>query len=82
MWTACTLSIFQLLSEDYISYVFFIFFVGMAIGAVQVITVPYVIEMVREKNCLLKHCPIRFFLVFYERSSNFRFIINSRCVFI
>jgi hypothetical protein len=46
MWTACGLSIFQLLSEDYISYVFFIFFVGMAIGAVQVITVPYVIEMV------------------------------------
>lgn len=46
MWAACTVSIFQLLSEDYISYVFFIFFVGIAIGAVQVITVPYVIEMV------------------------------------
>ncbi|CAF4487934.1 unnamed protein product, partial [Rotaria socialis] len=45
MWTACALSIFQLLSEDYISYVFFILFVGMAIGAVQVITVPFVIEM-------------------------------------
>ncbi|CAF1215977.1 unnamed protein product [Rotaria sp. Silwood1] len=45
MWTACALSIFQLLSDDYISYVFFILFVGMAIGAVQVITVPYVIEM-------------------------------------
>ncbi len=50
MWTACGLSIFQLLSDDYISYVFFIFFVGMAIGAVQVITVPYVIEMVKKKN--------------------------------
>jgi MFS family permease len=49
MWTACALSIFQLLSEDYISYVFFILFVGMAIGAVQVITVPYVIEMVIRK---------------------------------
>jgi hypothetical protein len=48
MWTACGLSIFQLLSDDYISYVFFIFFVGMAIGAVQVITVPYVIEMVKK----------------------------------
>ncbi len=47
MWTACALSIFQLLSDDYISYVFFILFVGIAIGAVQVITVPYVIEMVR-----------------------------------
>ena len=46
MWTVCGLSIFQLLSEDYISYVFFILFVGMAIGAVQVITVPYVLEMV------------------------------------
>ncbi|UJR30512.1 hypothetical protein I4U23_018042 [Adineta vaga] len=45
MWTACALSVFQLLSDDYISYVFFIFFVGIAIGAVQVITVPYVIEM-------------------------------------
>ncbi|CAF2518312.1 unnamed protein product [Rotaria sp. Silwood2] len=45
MWTACALSIFQLLSDDYISYVFFILFVGIAIGAVQVITVPYVIEM-------------------------------------
>jgi MFS family permease len=45
MWTACALSIFQLLSEDFISYVFFMLFVGMAIGAVQVITVPYVIEM-------------------------------------
>ncbi|CAF1084013.1 unnamed protein product [Adineta steineri] len=45
MWTACALSVFQLLSDDYISYVFFILFVGIAIGAVQVITVPYVIEM-------------------------------------
>ncbi|CAF1078642.1 unnamed protein product [Rotaria sordida] len=45
MWTACALSIFQLLSDDYISYVFFILFVGIAIGAVQVISVPYVIEM-------------------------------------
>lgn len=52
MWTACGLSIFQLLSEDYISYVFFIFFVGMAIGAIQVITVPYVIEMVRQQMIL------------------------------
>ena len=46
MWTACVLSLFQLLSDDYISYVFFIFFVGVAIGAVQVIAVPFVIEMV------------------------------------
>jgi hypothetical protein len=46
MWTACALSVFQLLSDDYISYVFFIFFIGIAIGAVQVITVPFVIEMV------------------------------------
>ncbi|CAF1005749.1 unnamed protein product [Adineta steineri] len=45
MWTACILSIFQLLSDDYISYVFFIFFIGVAIGAVQVITIPYVMEM-------------------------------------
>jgi len=48
MWTACGLSVFQLLSEDYISYIFFILFVGMAIGAVQVITVPYVLEMVKQ----------------------------------
>ncbi len=53
MWTACGLSIFQLLSDDYISYVFFIVFVGMAIGAVQVITVPYVIEMVGKIDFLL-----------------------------
>ncbi len=46
MWTACALSIFQLLSDDYISYVFFIFFLGMAIGAVHVIAIPYVMEMV------------------------------------
>jgi hypothetical protein len=50
MWAACGLSVFQLLSEDYISYVFFILFVGLAIGAVQVITVPYVVEMVEQKN--------------------------------
>ena len=47
MWTACFLSVFQLLSEDYISYVFFSIFVGIAVGAVQVIAVPFVIEMVR-----------------------------------
>ena len=46
MWAACVLSVFQLLSEDHISYVFFSLFVGITIGAVQVITVPYVIEMV------------------------------------
>jgi hypothetical protein len=46
MWTTCALSIFQLLSEDYISYVFFIFFLGIAIGAIRVITIPYVMEMV------------------------------------
>jgi hypothetical protein len=46
MWTACALSIFQLLSDDYISYVFFAFFMGITIGAVQVIAVPYVMEMV------------------------------------
>jgi len=45
MWAACFLSVFQLLSEDYISYVFFSLFVGIAIGAVQVIAVPFVIEM-------------------------------------
>ncbi|CAF1158012.1 unnamed protein product [Didymodactylos carnosus] len=45
MWSACALSVFQLLSDDYISYVFFIFFVGIFIGAVQVILVPFVIEM-------------------------------------
>ena len=50
MWTACVLSVFQLLSDDYISYVFFIFFVGIAIGAVQVIAVPFVIEMVRTSS--------------------------------
>ncbi len=45
-WTACALSIFQLLSDDYISYVFFAIFLGIAIGAVHVITIPYVMEMV------------------------------------
>ncbi|CAF3345485.1 unnamed protein product [Rotaria sp. Silwood1] len=45
MWAACIISIFQLLSEDYISYVFFMLFIGLAIGAVHVITVPYVMEM-------------------------------------
>ena len=48
MWTACVLSIFQLLSDDYISYLFFIFFLGIAIGAVHVITIPYVMEMVED----------------------------------
>ena len=47
MWTACGLSVFQLLSDDYISYVFFIFFLGITIGAVHVITIPYVMEMVK-----------------------------------
>ena len=47
MWAACILSVFQLLSDDYISYVFFSLFVGLAVGAVQVIAVPFVIEMVR-----------------------------------
>ncbi|CAF0758292.1 unnamed protein product [Rotaria sordida] len=45
MWTACVISIFQLLSEDYISYIFFMLFIGFAIGAVHVITLPYVMEM-------------------------------------
>ena len=65
MWAACGLSVFQLLSEDYISYVFFILFVGLAIGAVQVITVPYVVELVEKKlinNFILK---CLFFLVSY-----------------
>jgi len=47
MWTTCALSIFQLLSDDYISYVFFIFFLGIAIGAVHVIAIPQVMEMVK-----------------------------------
>lgn len=46
IWTACVLSIFQLLSEDYISYAFFMLFLGITIGSVQVITIPYVMEMV------------------------------------
>lgn len=46
IWAGCVLSIFQLLSEDYISYVFFMFFLGLAIGAVQVIAIPYAMEMV------------------------------------
>ena len=46
IWTACAMSLFQLLSGDYISYVFFIFFVGLAIAAVLVIAIPYIMEMV------------------------------------
>ena len=42
----CVLSIFQLLSEDYISYAFFMLFLGITIGGVHVITLPYVMEMV------------------------------------
>ncbi|CAF4846667.1 unnamed protein product [Rotaria socialis] len=45
MWTACILSIFQLLSEEYISYVFFMFFLGVLTGAVHVIAIPVVMEM-------------------------------------
>ncbi|CAF1018617.1 unnamed protein product [Adineta ricciae] len=45
IWAACAMSLFQLLSGDYISYVFFIFFVGLAIGAVHVIAIPYIMEM-------------------------------------
>lgn len=48
MWTACALSVFQLLSDDYISYVFFIFFLGVAIGTVHVVMLPYVMEMVEK----------------------------------
>jgi hypothetical protein len=65
MWTACALSIFQLLSEDYISYVFFILFVGMAIGAVQVIAVPYIIEMVEKEIYFSSFSLEHFFLVSY-----------------
>ncbi len=54
MWTACALSIFQLLSDDYISYVFFIFFLGLAIGAVHAIAIPYVMEMVEDLVSFLK----------------------------
>lgn len=63
MWTACALSIFQLLSQDYISYVFFIFFLGFAIGAIHVIIVPYVMEMVY-------HCLV---LILEHLSSSFSF---------
>ncbi|CAF0759751.1 unnamed protein product [Didymodactylos carnosus] len=45
IWTTGVLSLFQLLSDDYTSYIFFIFFVGIFVGSVQVILVPYVIEM-------------------------------------
>jgi hypothetical protein len=53
MWTGCVLSVFQLLSDDYISYVFFIFFLGVAIGAVNVIAIPYVMEMVENSSFFL-----------------------------
>jgi len=68
MWTACALSIFQLLSEDYLSYVFFIFFLGIAIGAIRVITIPYVMEMVGDE--------VHFFsLNIYPK---FRFLVSKR----
>lgn len=63
MWTACALSAFQLLSDDYISYVFFIFFLGVAIGAVLVVAIPYVMEMVRCTARLTSTDRIRFDLV-------------------
>jgi hypothetical protein len=66
MWTACALSIFQLLSDDYISYVFFAFFMGITIGAVQVIAVPYVMEMVEN---LLEF----FFLIILKNLFSFLF---------
>ena len=47
MWTVFAMSIFQLLSEDYISYAFFMIFLGITIGAVHVIALPFVMEMVR-----------------------------------
>ena len=55
MWTACAMSIFQLLSQDYISYAFFIFFLGFALGAIHVIAIPYVMEMVNHHSSLLYH---------------------------
>ncbi len=55
MWTTCALSIFQLLSDDYISYVFFIFFLGIPIGAVHVIAIPQVMEMVKTCFIVLKY---------------------------
>ncbi len=66
MWTACVLSVFQLLSDDYISYVFFIFFLGIAIGAVHVITVPYVMEMVKYLLLLFYFCFENCFLFSFQ----------------
>ena len=65
MWTASALSVFQLLSDDYISYVFFMLFLGIAIGAVQVIAVPHVIEMVCSRSDKFTH-----------RSSTIRLVSN------
>ncbi|UJR16095.1 hypothetical protein I4U23_003007 [Adineta vaga] len=45
IWTTCGLSIFQSLSDDFLSYAFFAFFIGLAIGAVHVIAIPYIMEM-------------------------------------
>lgn len=45
IWTAGIMSIFQIVGNDYVSYVFFQFFLGLFIGGVQASFLPAIIEM-------------------------------------
>ncbi len=45
IWTSGIMSVFQLVGHDYVSYVFFQFFLGLFIGGVQASFLPAIIEM-------------------------------------
>jgi hypothetical protein len=45
IWTSGVISIFQLVGNDFISFVFFQFFIGLFIGGVQASFLPAIIEM-------------------------------------
>lgn len=45
IWTAGIMSVFQLVGHDYVSFVFFQFFLGIFIGGVQASFLPAIIEM-------------------------------------
>lgn len=45
IWTAGIMSLFQLVGTDYVSFVFFQFFLGLFVGGVQASFLPAIIEM-------------------------------------
>jgi MFS family permease len=45
IWTTGIMSIFQMVGTDYMSFIFFQFFVGLFLGGIQAAFLPAIVEM-------------------------------------